>query len=309
MFKPACRVSLLPTPPRQILKGLTLDIPAGTMAALVGESGSGALALCPLTLPAPPAYARDDIAGAHVCSPAGKSTVIQLVLRFYDPVSGSVYLDGFDLRSLRLSWLRSHVGIVAQEPQLFSATLRENILYGREGADDDAVRRAATQANVLDFIEGLPGGLDTEVGERGVQLSGTCRSSRRVPRPWQLRASGLSSDCVSRPAPPRGRRAAPAHRDRPGDAPRAPRDPARRGHLGARQRVGEGGAGGARGAHGRPHDDRCRAPAQLHPPRGHHRRCGARVPPRKGARHGAAARPACGRMASPEPGDGAGTPA
>lgn len=115
-------------------------------------------------------------------SNTGKSTTIALCLRLFDPVSGSVYLDGTDLRSLRLSWLRTQMGIVSQEPQLFSTTIKDNILYGRAGATDEEVESAAKAANVLEFIRALPQGFATEVGERGVQLSGGQRQRIAISR-------------------------------------------------------------------------------------------------------------------------------
>ena len=105
-------------------------------------------------------------------SGAGKSTVAALVGRLYDPDAGRVTLDGVDLRELDPSWLRRQVGVVSQEPVLFAASIRENIGYGRPGASDAEVERAARLAHAHAFITTFPHGYDTAVGERGVQLSG-----------------------------------------------------------------------------------------------------------------------------------------
>jgi ATP-binding cassette subfamily B protein len=94
------------------------------------------------------------------------------MLRLYDPEHGRVLLDGVDLRELDLRWLRSKIGVVAQEPILFSTTIAENIAYGREGATDDEVEAAARVANAHEFVESMPDRYDTQVGERGIQLSG-----------------------------------------------------------------------------------------------------------------------------------------
>src|SRR3954471_2593459 len=102
---------------------------------------------------------------------AGKSTFAKLVARFYDPTSGAVLVDGFDLRRVRASSLRSQMGIVPQEGFLFSGTVRDNIAFGRPGASDEEIWTAADAVGAADFLRGLPAGLDTEVGERGAQLS------------------------------------------------------------------------------------------------------------------------------------------
>jgi ATP-binding cassette subfamily B protein len=129
-------------PELPVLHGLDLSIRAGEIVALVGPSG------------------------------AGKSTVASLVGRLYDPDAGAVRLDGRDLRDLDPQWLRRHIGVVAQEPILFSASVAENIRYGRDGASDAEVEAAARTANAHAFITGFPHGYGTQVGERGIQLSG-----------------------------------------------------------------------------------------------------------------------------------------
>ncbi|XP_047947710.1 ABC transporter B family member 11-like isoform X2 [Salvia hispanica] len=132
-----------PTRPKElILDSFSLFIPNGTTVALVGQSGSG------------------------------KSTIISLIERFYDPVSGEVLIDGTDLREFKLKWIRSKIGLVSQEPLLFNASIKENIAYGKDEATSDQIRAAAELANAKDFIDKLPQGMDTVVGERGVQLSG-----------------------------------------------------------------------------------------------------------------------------------------
>jgi ATP-binding cassette subfamily B (MDR/TAP) protein 1 len=125
-----------------VFASLSLRVKAGRTLALVGESGSG------------------------------KSSVIQLVMRFYDPDAGALFLDGQDLRQLNVAWLRRHVGLVSQEPALFATSLADNIAFGAEGASREAVQAAAQAANAHNFITALPASYDTYVGERGVQLSG-----------------------------------------------------------------------------------------------------------------------------------------
>jgi ATP-binding cassette subfamily B (MDR/TAP) protein 1 len=106
-------------------------------------------------------------------SGSGKSTVISLLERFYDPDSGRVLLDGVDIKTFRLSWLRQQMGLVGQEPILFNESIRANIAYGKEGgATEDEIIAAANAANAHSFISSLPNGYDTSVGERGTQLSG-----------------------------------------------------------------------------------------------------------------------------------------
>ncbi len=123
------------------LRDVELAIPAGQTVALVGETG------------------------------AGKSTFAKLVARFYDPVEGRVLADGHDLREVAAQSLRSQMGIVPQEGFLFSGTVRDNIGFGRPGASDENIREAARAVGADGFIEALEHGYDTEVGERGVQLS------------------------------------------------------------------------------------------------------------------------------------------
>ena len=123
------------------LDGIDLHVPAGQTVALVGETG------------------------------AGKSTLAKLVARFYDPQEGRVLVDGHDLRDLSSSALRSQLGIVPQEGFLFSGTVRDNIAFGRPDASEDEIHAAAAAVGADRFVEQLPDGYETEIGERGVQLS------------------------------------------------------------------------------------------------------------------------------------------
>ncbi|KAK3144585.1 hypothetical protein QOZ80_4AG0315030 [Eleusine coracana subsp. coracana] len=129
-------------PDVMVFKDFSLRIRAGSSQALVGASGSG------------------------------KSTVIALIERFYDPLAGKVMLDGKDIRRLNLKSLRLRIGLVQQEPVLFATSIMENIAYGKDGATEEEVVEAAKVANVHGFVSALPDGYRTPVGERGVQLSG-----------------------------------------------------------------------------------------------------------------------------------------
>jgi ATP-binding cassette subfamily B (MDR/TAP) protein 1 len=134
-----------------VMKGVSLDIPAGKTTALVGASGSG------------------------------KSTIVGLVERFYEPVEGTIYLDGHDITKLNLRWLRQQMALVSQEPTLFGTTIFNNIRHGLIGTaienesaekQHERVIEAAKKANAHDFITSLPEGYETNVGERGFLLSG-----------------------------------------------------------------------------------------------------------------------------------------
>jgi ATP-binding cassette subfamily B protein len=103
---------------------------------------------------------------------AGKTTLVSLLTRFYDPTAGQILLDGVDLRDYKLADLRNQFAIVLQEPVLFSTSIAENIAYGRPDAGDDEIVAAAKAANAHDFIVNLPQGYETQVGERGMRLSG-----------------------------------------------------------------------------------------------------------------------------------------
>ncbi|MGF7148696.1 ATP-binding cassette subfamily B protein [Sphingomonas zeicaulis] len=129
-------------PGREILKGIDLDVPAGSTVAVVGPSG------------------------------AGKSTLARLMFRFYDVTGGRILIDGQDIAEVRQQTLRAALGIVPQDTVLFNDTIGYNIGYGREGATPEAVRAAAQGAAIDRFVESLPLGYDTRVGERGLKLSG-----------------------------------------------------------------------------------------------------------------------------------------
>ena len=129
-------------PGHTILSGLSVDIPAGKTIAFVGPSGGG------------------------------KSTVVKLLERFYDPVEGSVSLDGCNIKDINVRHLRSLIGYVGQEPSLFATSIANNIRYGKPGCTQKEIEAAAIQANAHDFISQLPDGYDTQVGDRGSQLSG-----------------------------------------------------------------------------------------------------------------------------------------
>jgi ATP-binding cassette subfamily B protein len=126
---------------RQALKGISIDVKAGQSIALVGHTGSG------------------------------KSTIINLLCRFYDPVQGRVLIDGIDIRDVNIESLRSQIGIVLQDTFIFAGSIRDNIRYGRLDATDDEIEEAAKAVHAHDFIMGLPDGYDTQVEERGNVLS------------------------------------------------------------------------------------------------------------------------------------------
>lgn len=125
-----------------VLDGLELNVPAGTTVALVGPSGGG------------------------------KTTTCSLLPRFYDVDSGSITIDGIDVRDVTVKSLREAIGIVQQDVYLFGSTIRDNIAYGRPDATDEEIREAARRANIDTFIQSLPDGYNTRVGERGARLSG-----------------------------------------------------------------------------------------------------------------------------------------
>jgi ATP-binding cassette subfamily B protein len=124
-----------------LLRDFNLHIRAGETIALVGETG------------------------------AGKSTIVNLICRFYEPKKGRILIDGRDYRERSQLWLQSSLGYVLQSPHLFSGTIRDNIRFGRPDADEESVKRAAALVHADEFIERQPKGYDTEVGEGGVRLS------------------------------------------------------------------------------------------------------------------------------------------
>ena len=136
------RVGFSYIPDKPAIQEVDFTIAAGEKIAVVGHTGSG------------------------------KSTLIKLLMRFYDVESGSVLIDGYKVKDLKLSYLREQIGLVAQDPFLFNGTVAENILYGNIEADRDQIISAAVSAHADPFIKDLPDGYDTRVGERGVKLSG-----------------------------------------------------------------------------------------------------------------------------------------
>jgi ATP-binding cassette subfamily B protein/subfamily B ATP-binding cassette protein MsbA len=135
-----------------VLTDIHLDVQPGEMIALVGPSG------------------------------AGKTTLCNLIARFYDPTAGAVQLDGIDLRDITADSYRRLLGIVEQDTFLFDGTIADNIAYGRRGATDEQIAAAARQANAHEFIEKLPDAYDTLIGERGVKLSGGQRQRLTIAR-------------------------------------------------------------------------------------------------------------------------------
>ena len=137
---------------RPVLHDISLELVAGRIVALIGHTGSG------------------------------KTTLASLVPRFYDVQAGRVLVDGVDVRDVTLSSLRREIGVIAQDPFLFSATVRENIAFGRPDATAEAVEQAARHARAHEFIEALPSGYDTVIGERGITLSGGQRQRVAIAR-------------------------------------------------------------------------------------------------------------------------------
>lgn len=141
-----------PASEADVLSDINFDVPAGSTVALVGRSG------------------------------AGKTTLCNLVARFYDPSAGNIYLDGRNLRDVQLNAYRRLLGVVEQDVFLFDGTVRDNIAYGRRGAKLEDIIAAADAAAALEFIEKLPKGFDTWIGERGVKLSGGQRQRLAIAR-------------------------------------------------------------------------------------------------------------------------------
>ncbi len=139
-------------PDRLVLEDIDLDIAAGRTVALIGHTGSG------------------------------KTTLTSLVPRFYDATSGRITVDGQDVRDVTLTSLRSAIGVIAQDPFLFSATVRENIAFGSAGISDGEVERVSRLAQAHEFVERLPQGYDTVIGERGITLSGGQRQRIAIAR-------------------------------------------------------------------------------------------------------------------------------
>ncbi|ERS84801.1 ABC transporter [Marinobacter sp. C1S70] len=134
------------------IQDITLNVPAGNTLALVGATGSG------------------------------KSTLIKLLLRFYDPAHGDIRIDGQPIREVSLKSLRDAIGLVSQDVYLFEGSIRDNLAYGKPEASEEEIMEAARTAEAWSFIEGLPQGLDTPVGERGIRLSGGQRQRLSLAR-------------------------------------------------------------------------------------------------------------------------------
>jgi ATP-binding cassette subfamily B protein len=139
-------------PGLQVLDDVDLEIEPGRTVALIGHTGSG------------------------------KTTLASLVPRFYDATEGRVTIDGADVRDVQLASLRSQIGVISQDPFLFSDTVRENIAFGVTGATDEEVEQAARLAQAHEFIAKLPNGYDTVIGERGITLSGGQRQRIAIAR-------------------------------------------------------------------------------------------------------------------------------
>ena len=139
-------------PDRPVLSAIDLELEPGKIVALIGHTG------------------------------AGKTSLASLVPRFYDVQVGSVSIDGADVRTVTLASLRREIGVIAQDPFLFSATVRENIAFGRPEATDEEIERAARLAQAHEFVEALPEGYDTVIGERGITLSGGQRQRVAIAR-------------------------------------------------------------------------------------------------------------------------------
>jgi ATP-binding cassette subfamily B protein len=139
-------------PGRPVLEGIDLELAAGRTVALIGHTGSG------------------------------KTTLASLIPRFYDVQAGRVTIDGADVRDVTLTSLRREIGVIAQDPFLFSASVRENLSFGRPQATDEEIHEAARLAQAHEFVERLPDGYDTVIGERGITLSGGQRQRLAIAR-------------------------------------------------------------------------------------------------------------------------------
>jgi ABC-type multidrug transport system fused ATPase/permease subunit len=164
-------------PGRPVLRDVTFEVPERGLTALVGPSG------------------------------AGKSTVFSLIERFYEPGAGRVLLDGVDVRELPLNDLRGRIGYVQQDSPVMAGTLRENLLYASPGATEEELREAIGLANLKEFVERLPKGLDTEVGDGGVMLSGGERQRVAIARMLLLKPRLLLLDEVTSQLDARNERA------------------------------------------------------------------------------------------------------
>ncbi len=151
-------------PEQVVIKGISFDIHAGKTTALVGPSG------------------------------AGKSTIVSLLLRFYEPDSGLISLDGRSLQEFELSRYRESIAVVPQNPELFSDTLRNNLLFAKPSANDEEILEALRRAQLETFLKDLPKGLETNIGERGLQLSGGQKQRLAIARALLLKPSFIILD-------------------------------------------------------------------------------------------------------------------
>ena len=146
------KMSVLTIGAVEVIKGLNLRVEQGEMIGIAGVTG------------------------------AGKSTLIKLLLRFYDPTSGLVMLDGIDLREMKLSEIRKQISLVSQDVYLFHGTISENIAYGNDDFDIHKIEEASLSAQLHEFVQTLPDGYQTVVGERGIRLSGGQRQRLSIAR-------------------------------------------------------------------------------------------------------------------------------
>lgn len=158
------KVSFAYNASRPVLQDISVEIPGGTRVGIIGTTG------------------------------AGKSTLVGLLTRFYDPTTGQILLDGIDLRDCKIADLRNQIAIVIQEPVLFATSIAENIAYARPSATQSEITGAAKAANAHDFIMSLPNGYDTQVGERGMRLSGGERQRISIARAFLKDAPVLILD-------------------------------------------------------------------------------------------------------------------
>lgn len=167
------KVSFAHTPDRNALSDVSFTIPAGRCVAVVGPTG------------------------------AGKTTLVNLIPRFYDPAAGKILIGGIDVREFKLHSLRQNIGVIFQESFLFSATVSENLAYGRPDATEEEIIKSARAAQAHDFIEDLPNGYNTVIGERGISLSGGQKQRIAIARAFLLNPRILILDDATASVDPR----------------------------------------------------------------------------------------------------------